>query len=99
MDRLLTTREVCDLLRISYPTLNRWMNDGRFVTSVGRGKLLFDPDTVEAWIKNQQTPPIPASTTTSPTKRKSQEKDAKRRAELARQALDRHAAGRKTKCR
>ena len=98
MDRLLTRKEVCALLRISYPTLCRWMNDGRFIQPLWRyRKLLFDSDAVEAWIKNRQTTPIPAPIVTNPVKRKKQEKDAQRRAELARQALDRHAAGRKTK--
>ena len=64
MKKLLTRRELCEVLCITYPTLNRMMNDGRFDVRPVNGrnrKLLFDPDAVEAWIKRQQTL-IPAPT-------------------------------------
>jgi hypothetical protein len=80
------------MLRISYPTLCRMLNAGDFVPPVNgrRRKLLFDPDAVEAWVKARSPPVNP--TVTNPVKQKQQDKDRKRRIQLARDSLNRHRA-------
>jgi len=94
MKRLLTQREVCELLRVQYSTLNRMMNAGDFVSPVnGRGrKLLFCPDTVEEWIKRRQQSVAPTPTT--PAKRRRDKKSFEQRQAAAEIALQRHAAER-----
>ena len=56
MERLLTVREVTELLRISYPTLYRWLKAGTFPQPInGRGrKLLWHPADVERWSNYRQ---------------------------------------------
>ena len=96
MNRLLTRKELCKLLGIHYSTLNRMMNAGDFISSVNgrKKKLLFDPDAVEAWIKARQQPVIPAVIGPKPAKQ-GQEKDRKRRLELAYVALEKHKPSKK----
>jgi excisionase family DNA binding protein len=57
MNRLLTQQEVCELVRISYPTLYRWLKAGTFPTPVnGRGrKLLWAQSQIEEWTNRQST--------------------------------------------
>ena len=59
MERLLTVRELMDLLQISYPTLYRWRKDGTFpqpVNGSGRGKkLLWHPAGIERWSNYRQS--------------------------------------------
>ena len=96
MRRLLTRKELCELLGISYSTLNRLMNAGEIIPIFGRGrKLLFCPDAVDALIRSRQALPIPSPTVPRSKERRQQDVDRQRRIELARQALERHAAGRK----
>jgi len=95
MKRLMTQGEVCELLRCSFSTLSRMMNSGDFLNPVnGRGrKLVFDPDTVEAWIKARQQPLqaiMSAGVVPNPAKQKQRDKNKIRRLEMARATLDRH---------
>ena len=94
MEKLLTQREVCELLRISYPTLNRKMNAGDFVPAVnGRGKkLLFDPDTVRSWIKSQQqiAPTSASPNVSNPAHQKREEIAYRDRQKAAQKVLARH---------
>lgn len=91
MNKLLTQRDVCALLRISYPTLCRWLNEGRFVQPLNgrKRKLLFDSIAVERWVNTRQQPVIPA-VSSLPAKQKQRAKERQRRLELARTALERH---------
>ena len=97
MKKLLTQKELCEMLCIKYTTLNRMMNDGRFDVSPINGryrKLLFDPDAVEEWIKRQQTV-IPAPT--PPAQHRRDKKAFDRRQEEAARALERHRRNGKSK--
>jgi hypothetical protein len=69
------------------------LNAGDFVPPVnGRGrKLLFDPDSVETWIKSRQSSPVSVPPVTTPAKKQRQEEKAyQERQEAARVALERH---------
>jgi excisionase family DNA binding protein len=51
---LLTTAEVCEKLRVSRNTLNRWISSRLIpVIRVGRRKNLFDETAVEAALKKR----------------------------------------------
>ena len=95
MKRLLTRKELCELLRIEYSTLNRMMNAGEFIASVnGRGrKLLFDPDALERWLQDRQQSVTPTATT-SKQRRKDKKAFEQRQAD-AQSTLDRHSRNRK----
>ena len=90
MNRLLTQQEVCDLLRISYPTLYRWMNSGTFPAPVnGRGrKLLWTQDAIEEWTNRQS--PVNAPTPAGAAKKRRERKSYEQRQALAEAALRRH---------
>ena len=97
MKKLLTRKELCELLCISDSTRYRMTKTGEFILPVnGQGrKLLFDPDAVEAWIKSRQQP-VAQSATTNPTKTEKQKsRDFAERQLRAQQALERHVANRK----
>ena len=97
MRKLLTQKELCELLRIKYSTLYRMMNDGRFeVRPVnGRGnKLLFDPDAVDAWIKSCQSPVAHATSIRIAKSEKKHARDFAERQQRADDALQRHALNR-----
>ena len=91
MNKLLTQRDLCELLRVQYSTLNRWLNAGTFPQPVnGRGKkLLFDPAAIEDWIKSRQQSAAPAFT--SPAKRRRDKKSFEQRQTAAQAVLQRHA--------
>jgi excisionase family DNA binding protein len=57
----LTATEVCEALRISRPTLSRWMKDGMPAHQVNpnRGRLFFDLAEVNDWIKSRCSSPTP----------------------------------------
>ena len=95
MNRLLTQGEVCELLRISYPTLCRWLNAETFPQPVNgrRRKLLFDPDAVEAWIKNQRGPPVSTPAVTCSTKQRNDTRSFQERQRLAELSLQKHSLG------
>ena len=100
MRKLLTQKELCELLRIKYSTLYRMMNDGRFeVRPVnGRGnKLLFDSDAVETWIKSRQTPVAHAAGIRIAKNEKKHARDFAERQQRAADALQRHALNRNGK--
>ena len=93
MEKLLTLRDILELLGISYSSLRRWMNEQTFPPSVsGRGKkLLWTESSIKSWM-NQQSTPVNVSTslvTTLPKQRKTD--DAAYQA--ARAALERHRVG------
>lgn len=100
MTRVFTQWEVCRWVRISYPTLNNWLNAGTFpqpVNGRGRGKrLLWTEESILSWL-NQHTAPVnPPPPSISPAKQQKLETKAfEQRQEVARQTLLRHAAGRK----
>jgi excisionase family DNA binding protein len=92
MEKLLTVREVTDLLRISYSTLYRWLSAGTFPAPVnGRGKkLLWHLSQIEDWANYRQSQSAISATATSPTQRKQREKDYRERLAAADRALQRH---------
>ena len=94
MKKLLTQRDLCELLRVQYSTLNRWLNAGTFPQPVnGRGrKLLFDPVAIEDWVKSRQQPVV--LTTTPPAKRRRDKKSFEERQAAAQAVLQRHATER-----
>ena len=96
MKKLLTQKELCELLSISYPTLNRMMNDGRFIQPVnGRGKkLLFDHDAVDAWLSEKNRAPPQVSVPPGRSE-KQRARDFAERQERAQRALERHGFNRK----
>jgi excisionase family DNA binding protein len=98
MKKLLTRKELCELLRISGSTLYRIQKDGELLSVNGRGKKqTFDPDTVEAWIKSHRTAPIPVFDTITPAKVLQHEtEDFEKRQNHAKMRLLAHSAGRKT---
>jgi predicted DNA-binding transcriptional regulator AlpA len=54
--RLLTKRELLDLVKVSYPTIWQWMRDGKFPRSrslgVGGQKIVWLASEVESWMTN-----------------------------------------------
>ena len=94
MNKLLTQRDLCELLRVQYSTLNRWLNAGTFPQPVnGRGKkLLFDPDAIEDWVKSRQQPAVPIPTPS--TKRRRDKNSFEQRQVAAQAVLQRHATER-----
>jgi predicted DNA-binding transcriptional regulator AlpA len=54
--RLLTEREVLDLVRVSRPTLSRWRAEGKFVKPIklnDGGAIRFPAGEVEAWLASR----------------------------------------------
>lgn len=96
MNRLLTQKEVCALVRITYPTLCRWLNTETFPQPVNgrKRKLLWTEQSISEWMNRQVSQIITPSITYSKEQRQ-QDRARQRNVELARQALERHAAGRK----
>jgi len=97
MEKLLTVREVTDLLRISYSTLHRWLSAGKFPAPVnGRGKkLLWHLSQIEDWANYRQSQSATSTTVTSPTQRKQRDKDYRNRLAVADATLQRHRTGTK----
>jgi len=95
MEKLLTAREVMDLLRISYSTLYRRLKTGTFPAPVnGRGKkLLWHPSQIEDWSNYRQSQSAISTSVTSPAKRRQQDKDYRERQAAADRALQRHRTG------
>jgi len=98
MDKLLTVRDACALLCVSYPTIYRWLRDGRFPEPVnGRGrKLLWTQATIEQWMNQKST----SGNTTSPSfsipvRQKQEKKTMQHRSEVAQSVLAKHAMGRR----
>ena len=98
MNRLLTRKEVCALVRSSYPTLCRWLDAGLFPQPVNgrKRKLLWTEQQIEEWMNRQSAPvnatPLP---NVSPSQQKRETKAFQQRQEAARQTLLRHANYRK----
>jgi predicted DNA-binding transcriptional regulator AlpA len=98
MEKLLTVRDVTNLLQISYSTLCRWLDAGTFPQPVnGRNrKLLWTEQSVVEWTNRQSTPvnstPLP---NVSPSQQKRETKAFQQRQEAAKQTLERHANYRK----
>jgi len=69
MKKMLTRKELCELLGgIHSNTLRRKIKSGEVCPPIfERGKLLFDPDALDAWVKSRQQAipahPPPASAT------------------------------------
>ena len=98
MKKLLTRKELCELLGISYSTLNRLMNAGEIIPVFGRGrKLLFCPDAVDALIRSRQSSPPSSPPASNPAKQNRRaESDFAARQSAAKNRLLTHAAGRKS---
>jgi len=93
MKRLLTKDDLCALFCCSESTVYRRIKSGEWQSVNRRGqKLLFDPDTVEAWIKSrQQVVPISTPHITNGAKQQQREQEQwKTRQVRAAAALDRH---------
>ena len=90
MKKLLGVKEVLELCRITYPTLNRWLNAGLFPAPLnGRGKkLLWHPDIIEKWMSRDVAQPVEPPTSTR--QQRKQSKAFQQRQEEAARALDRH---------
>jgi excisionase family DNA binding protein len=73
MTTLLTTKEICGLLRCSMPTVKRLLKRGELpIVRVGR-RVLVRQEAVDAWIAAHETPataaPAPAAPDTPPPDR------------------------------
>jgi len=93
MRALWTLKDVTKVVPLAYTTIRRMIITGRFPGSVnGRNrKLLFDPDAIEAWIKNQQsTPSNTPQNITSSKQLKREKKSFEERQKIAQKSLDRH---------
>ena len=90
MTRLFNVKDVLERCRITYPTLNRWLNAGLFPAPLnGRGKkLLWHPDTIEQWMKRDTAQPIEPPIGTRQQRRQS--KVFQQRQDDAKATLDRH---------
>ena len=90
MTRLLTKKELCELLNVSPQTLYRWVDNCTFPAPIngrGRGKkLMWGEQQIEEWI-NRQSAPIQSPAVTSPSK---QQQDKNRRLKAARASLENH---------
>ena len=93
--RLLTKPEVLDRLRISYPTLHRWVQTGRFPKPIGYRKLLWSEKQVNDWIDRVPPDGEPVSTLVATlTERKKKKKAFDQRQEAAAAKLLQHATNR-----
>ena len=89
MEKLLTLREVLELIRVAYSTLRRWMNSKKFPKSVNcRGKLLWTQSSIESWMF-QQSESASAPVITTPKQRR----QADTAYQAARATLERHRIG------
>ena len=96
MKRLLTRKELLELLGIGDSTLYRMTKAGEFILPVnGQGrKSLFCPDAVEAWVKSRQQP-VAQTAATNPTKSERQKsRNFAERQLRAQQSLERHGLNR-----
>lgn len=91
MEKLITLQEVLELVRVSYPTIYRWLKAGTFPQPLnGRGrKLLWTQAAIESWM-NRDSAPVSAPIVTSLRKQRQEEKSFSDRQEAACAALDRH---------
>lgn len=99
MNRLLTQQEICELIRISYPTLARWLTAGIFPQPInGRGrKLLWTQATIEEWMNRRQSAAAPMVKTLTTRQRKKLEREYLERQQRAAAALQRHELNHKVK--
>ena len=90
MRKLYDVKDVLERCRITYPTLNRWLNAGLFPAPLnGRGKkLLWHPDTIEQWMCRDVTQPTQPLIGTRQQRR--QAKEFQQRQVDAEAVLDRH---------
>jgi len=93
MQKLLTVKDITELLQISYSTLYRWLKAGSFPAPInGRGKkLLWHPSQIEEWSNYRESQATTSATDTNPTKRKQRDKDYHERQRKADIVLRRHA--------
>lgn len=91
MDKLVTLQEVLELVRVSYPTIRRWLNARTFPQPInGRGrKLLWTQSAIEFWM-NRQSASVSTPIVPTPRKQRQAEKSFSERQEAARAALERH---------
>jgi len=99
MKKLLTMRETCELLRISYSTLHRWLNARAVpmpVNGRGRGKrMLWSEESLLAWVNRHSEQPAPAPpSVSSQTHRNRETKSFQERQRLAAETLQRHRLAR-----
>lgn len=50
---MLTTKEVMELLKVSRPTINRYINKGMPVIRVNKNVIRFEKEKVIHWFKTQ----------------------------------------------
>ena len=56
-DRLLTAREVAELLGVSAETVLRWVRAGKLpAIRLPSGAIRFEPDQLDVWIEERATP-------------------------------------------
>ena len=98
MQKLLTVAEVLDRIRISRPTLGRYVKLARqgesdFPLPVQTGaktKRLWHPAALELWVEGRQSSPVANTTAISPKQQRRTEKTYQQRQEAAWQVLGRH---------
>ena len=97
MQKLLTRRDLCEMLQISYPTLCRWLNANMIPQPLNgrRKKLLWCPTTIEQWIRERQQP-VATAHVTSPAQQRQQAKAHEQRQEAAHATLAKHGIDRKS---
>jgi predicted DNA-binding transcriptional regulator AlpA len=97
MERLLTIKDVTEMVCLSYSTLHRQMKVGAFPQPVnGRGrKLLWTKESIETWTNRQEisVANMPVASTAAQQRRKT--KDFLQRQEAAKASLAKHQVGRK----
>ena len=96
MNKLLTVRDLTDMLQVSYPTLYRWLNAGSFPAPLtGRGrKLLWTQSAIEEWMCRPSTL-IENTTPSTATEQRRERKAYEQRQEAAKATLARHGITKK----
>jgi predicted DNA-binding transcriptional regulator AlpA len=94
--RILLIGEVANLLRVSIPTINRWIHQTRrgqgqfpLPISTNRGKGRWLSTDIESFLQSQSNTVLPVNTV-SATQRKREAKSFKQRQDAAKVALARH---------
>ena len=102
--RILLIHEVAAMLRVSIPTINRWLyltrrGEGRFPLpiSVQRGKGRWLSTDLDDYIASQSNIVQPPVNVTTAKQRRKQEQEYRNRQETAEAALEKHRINRKVK--
>ena len=61
MKKLLTIKEAADILGVSVNTIYKWTSAKKIPYVKVGGRVMFDPDDLEAWIEARKVDPIGSS--------------------------------------